>query len=147
MKKEMIRTIVTLSLLVAAVASSAIAQSRPLVKATVPFNFSVGSQQMSAGRYTIAKSGAAGLVLIRGDQGKAAFVLTNIRVGNTESDKTKLVFRRYGEQYFLGQMWAKGETAGVNFPVSGAERKIINSRPDRHLAMLAEPETVTVVLD
>lgn len=146
MKRETIRTVVTLSLVVFGVASTVIAQGQGVVRAKIPFSFNVAGKSMPAGEYLINKTGQSSLFLIRGES-KAAYVLTNSKNSTKSVDKTKLVFRRYGDQYFLGQMWSRGESSGVTFPVTGAERKIINSRPDRHLAMVTEPEEVTILLD
>ena len=43
------------------------------------------------------------------------------------SDATKLVFHRYGDQYFLAEFWNLGSTTGYEFRRSKAEREIARS--------------------
>ena len=148
MKKEMIRTVLTATLIGAAIAASVVAQSRPLVRAKIPFSFTVGNKTMPVGNYQIERSGNSGhLVLLRSEHGGAAFTLATGKQGRVEADKTKLVFRRYGDQYFLSQMWTKGDINGVSFPVTSAEKKLSNSNLARNLAINQEMETVTVDVD
>ena len=40
------------------------------------------------------------------------------------SKPTKLIFHRYGDQYFLAQFWNLGSETGYEFPRSKAEREI-----------------------
>jgi hypothetical protein len=45
---------------------------------------------------------------------------------NTTS-RAKLVFHRYGDQYFLYQVWAAGATSGRQFPKSRSEREVLQN--------------------
>jgi hypothetical protein len=148
MKRGTFRTIVTLSLFVAVVASSVTAQGRPQVRADIPFSFHVGSTVLPSGKYSINRPASTnGMVLVRSEKGgKSAYLISNNKESASEPKNSRLVFRRYGDQYFLAQLWTKGETSGVSFPVSKEEKKMINSRPDRHLAM-ADVEEVVVNID
>jgi hypothetical protein len=38
-------------------------------------------------------------------------------------DETVVIFHRYGDQYFLYQAWATGDTIGSEFPKSSLERQ------------------------
>jgi hypothetical protein len=55
-----------------------------------------------------------------------------------------MVFHRYGDQYFLWQVWDEGSTEAMQLSQSRAERELV-----RHLNDLAqnrsEPETVIVL--
>jgi hypothetical protein len=147
MKREMLRTIVTSSLFVAVVASTVIAQSSPRLRADVPFSFHAGSTVLPSGKCTINRpSSTNSMILVRSGDRKAAYVMSNNKEKGNPAESSRLVFRRYGDQYFLAQIWTKGETAGLSFPVSKAEKKVMNSRADGHLAM-AEAEEVTVNVD
>ena len=148
MKREALRTIITLSLFVAAVATTVFAQVRPQLRADIPFSFHVGSATLPSGKYTVNRPASTnGMLLVRSEKGgKSAYAISNNKEKGIEASNTRLVFRRYGDQYFLSQVWVKGETAGITIPVSKEEKKVINSRPDRHLAMAAAEE-VTVNVD
>jgi hypothetical protein len=147
MKREMLRTIVTSSLFVAVVASTVIAQSSPRVRADIPFSFHAGSAVLPSGKCTISRpSSTNGMVLVRSGDGKAAYVISNNKEQGNAAKNSRLVFRRYGDQYFLAQIWTKGESTGISFPVSKEEKKMINSRSDLHLTM-ADAEEVTIDVD
>lgn len=40
------------------------------------------------------------------------------------ANKTKLVFNRYGNQYFLSQIWVKGATLGRQLPKTSREKEV-----------------------
>src|SRR5450432_1973558 len=78
--------------------SSASAQSN--AKATIPFDFRVGSALMPSGSYEIDSS-HRGALWFRNQDGRAnAVILASATSGSTRA-ANKLVFHRYGNQYFL----------------------------------------------
>jgi hypothetical protein len=147
MKKMMIRTLVTVTLVVSSVSILAVAQNRPLVRAKIPFGFTVANKQLPAGNYTISRTANSNqIVLIRSEKGgDAVYSLSNSRQASSVSGETKLVFRRYGDQYFLSQMWTKGDISGTTFPVSRAERKMLKSGGNLAKADTNAEEIVVVV--
>src|SRR5260221_11218115 len=91
---------------------------------TIPFNFSVAGKTPPAGQYHIGRSteDAEGLVL-RGTDGRTGlFVLTRGIQNKEVQQESKLVFRRYGDQYFLGEVWISGRSTGRGLPSSRKER-------------------------
>lgn len=150
MKTKTFRTIAMLGVFVAFGATSVLAQSSPRVTANIPFSFSVANHTMPAGKYSVERPGASrDLLLIRSRENNAVtFVMTQGATAKTYSDKTKLVFHRYGNEYFLAKMWTKGESSGTAFPLTRAERQIIKRLPGRNLAKQdIEPEMITIVVD
>jgi hypothetical protein len=95
------------------------------VAADVPFEFIVGSKTLPAGSYVLApatNNGAA--VTIRTRQGKTmAFRLTNNIQGKINESNPRLVFRRYGQTYFLAEVW-HGDLYGSELTKSSRERKL-----------------------
>lgn len=79
----------------------------------------------------MARTGAAYTILqLRHEEGKGdAMAAINSIQSNRESvsDKDKLVFHRYGNQYFLSQFWIHGSSVGFELPKSKAERQISKS--------------------
>ncbi len=145
MKKQILNIVATISFLFIVSAVSAYAQS-PELKANVPFDFQVNGKVMKAGEYTISDPvSPRGMVIIRGgEKVSAAAAMTYNADSEKVADQTKLVFRRYGNQYFLAQMITKGTTQNRELPVTKAERELIHTR---HLAgNKTEPQTVTVAL-
>ena len=50
-------------------------------------------------------------------------VLPNACESSKAQETTKLVFHRYGDQYFLAQVWTEGNDRGSELPKSGANPK------------------------
>jgi hypothetical protein len=101
-------------------ASFASAQTR-LVQGQIPFDFTVGSAQLPAGEYRISYD-ISGLVTFRNlEKGKSVAMLVGADQ-DAKDNKCKLIFARYGDQYFLKQSACR--PANVNFfvPTSGNER-------------------------
>jgi len=85
-------------------------QVTTLFKVQVPFDFRVGGSHLSAGHYTVFHVGSRLIMLQRSD-GKATSLLpvivSNVPAGESAS---KLVFNRYGNQYFLSQVWTEQDS-------------------------------------
>ena len=146
--RNLTRSVVTLSFFVVLAASFAIAQGRTRVTADIPFDFTVGEKSMPAGKYIVQKHPTTNhlLVVTGRDTNKAAYAMFNDATKSRGAEKTVLVFHRYGNDYFLSQMWAAGESSGSELPISKAERKA-RKGADRNIAQNLEPELITVVVD
>lgn len=123
MKKQVLALVGVLSLFLAA--GSAFAQSQE-VRAKIPFDFVVNKITMPAGTYSIDRTGmATNAVVIRGLDCKAAqFVLTTKRGSTTINQQSKLVFHRYGDRYFLSQVWVEGTSHVSLMPKSNLESEV-----------------------
>jgi hypothetical protein len=62
------------------------------------------------------------VILLRG-YSKSGIVMTNPEMGKP-SEKGKLVFQRYGDQYFLREVWAANSETGQKCPKSKLEREV-----------------------
>jgi hypothetical protein len=89
------------------------------VVVNVPFDFENGSQHFTAGLYTI-RMGYPTLLIIQGESG-FGFAWTWFDKDDQPSKTTKVVFRRYDNQYFLDQVWVAGETSHTYCLPSKAE--------------------------
>ena len=124
MKRQAFSLVSLLSLLL--VAGSAIAQTVH-VRADIPFNFAVGNKTLLAGTYDIGtiSSGDSKTLLLKARDGNASMMLnSNAAEGLKPTNKTKLVFNQYGNQYFLSQIWVNGETRGRQLPKSSREKEV-----------------------
>jgi hypothetical protein len=104
-------------------AGSAVAQGHA-VKATVPFDFAVGNSHLPAGTYTISTAddrSSTGL-MIRSDSGKVT-VLTTAYADGKQSNTGKLVFDKYGDQYFMREILCSNADLNLELPISKAEKK------------------------
>src|SRR5258708_30041801 len=95
------------------------------MKVHIPFNFTVGERSLPAGNYTLNTQIAPGAVLIRSneDMKNAVMLLTTGVSSRKVSEDARLVFQRYGESYFLSQLWKPGYDVGRQFPQSKLERE------------------------
>jgi hypothetical protein len=103
-------------------ASHAVAQELA-VQATVPFAFQNGSQHLPAGTYRIDLT-SEHVVILRGTAPDAAGVaMTNPEQRAKAQAKGTVVFRRYGDHYYLREIWMPESTTGRKFVTSRAEQK------------------------
>ena len=105
--------------------SSLSAQSSHMLIATVPFDFAVNNQHLASGTYTVTINNALSTLLIRGEEnGSAMYTLTNATEPGKVPDRGKLIFNRYGDRYFLSQVWYPEGTQGRGLPASKAEQEL-----------------------
>jgi hypothetical protein len=113
---------------IAALAASAKAQTGTALKANIPFDFTVAGQRFAAGHYSITRasqtSGDLVLEVNSLDEHSRAFPITSRLESLTARDNSVLIFRRYGDEYFLAQVWAAGSTTGRAFAKSRRERQL-----------------------
>jgi len=83
----------------------------------------VGSKRLPKGEYLIESLNDAGTLTIRhAKKGKVVTFMT-IRGKMMEKPKSKLVFHRYGEQYFLARVWDGTSDTVLKLGKSSAEKK------------------------
>jgi hypothetical protein len=120
MKTRLIQTAVA----VLTLAAACYAQSTPL-QVTVPFDFVAGSRTYSAGQYTVLQPVATSVVAIRPDGSQRGIFMLAIRVESGAAQKfAKLVFHRYGDRYFLSEVWDMGRSSGSQLPKTAQEREL-----------------------
>jgi len=141
MRKQTLNAIAMMSLLLALATVSTHAQSTNSI-VTVPFDFKVAGKTLPAGEYIVRRStqdSTEGLLIQRTDSRASAFVLTKSVQAGAKQEASKLVFHRYGNQYFLSQVWTLGY--GRELFMSGKERSL-----ERGLAKNGEVrQTVAVI--
>jgi hypothetical protein len=100
----------------------------------VPFDFVAGNTQLHAGEYTVKVSAPThSMILVsREDSTASAFINTNAAVSSTPQAESKLIFNRYGNRYFLSQVWSAGNSQG---------RQLVKSAREKEIALTAKMET------
>ena len=154
MKKELFKGFTMLMLIVvialATGVASANAQSSNKVVADIPFEFSVGYKTLPAGEYsvqTVASSGNA--LLIRSADAKvSALRLSEATDRMKNKSHARLVFHRYGDRYFLAEVWNGADTSGrqllKSLEESAIERELASISSKSETAQTTY-ETVEVV--
>ena len=120
MKKELVKgitmlaLIVTLALVTAVVSANAQLANSGKVVANVPFEFSVGYKSMPAGEYSVQTiASASNGLLIQSTDGKmSALRLSDTNQASKNWAHARLVFHRYGERYFLAEVWSGADNTG-----------------------------------
>ena len=129
MKKEILKgftmVVLTVALAFAAAVISANAQSKKLA-ADIPFDFTVGSRTMTSGEYSVSSitNDGAGLVIRSDDTGQSVIRLSNPIEPQGNKTQARLVFHRYGQRYFLAEVWEGGKSEGRQLVESREERAI-----------------------
>jgi len=106
-------------------AASLCAQAPQTIVVQVPFGFHAGPSMLPAGEYTVDTDAAPGIVRLRSaDFKSAAMIQTNAVQSRSTSEVGKLVFHRYGDEYFLSQVWKSGADTGRELRVSRREMEV-----------------------
>ena len=116
------------------------AQSR--LMADVPFSFVLGDKSLAAGNYEIESRSEQVALLRNMDTSVAHFLIKAQHVQSRHWERPKLVFNRYGNEYFLSQIWDGSSDTGIQLAQSKREREASlakNGPPER-------PEIVIVAM-
>lgn len=122
----MFRSVLTATLL-AALASFSLPAQNVKLQATIPFDFHIGGSVLPAGEYTVSHS--RGILLLRGEfeRSKSAGVIV-YNTSNPNGPATdKLVFKRYGDDYFLATVWQANAGGGLVVPPTKREKEIASA--------------------
>lgn len=108
-------TIVAFTLASLITASSANGQDHR-VRATIPFDFTVGSKHLPAGTYTITSQDLVSVVIKSGKE--YATVLSDTRADDAHTNYGKLIFNKYGDQYVLHKILCSYANMNLELPIS-----------------------------
>lgn len=104
-------------------------QIAALFKVTVPFEFRVGSAHLSAGHYTVFHIGSKWIMLQKSDGTATALAPVMVSSAPTGQSVSRLVFSRYGDLYFLSQVWTADDDQMHECHKSLAEQTLLASQP------------------
>src|SRR5262249_168892 len=123
------------------------------IRANIPFDFSVADKKLPSGKYSVGRGrqdSDDSVLSITDTDGRSKSTQISIPVVTLDAkEKTILLFHRYGDQYFLFEVWVAGETTGRQFPKSKgereAERNVTANSLSKRLSNNTAVETVTIV--
>jgi hypothetical protein len=125
MKKNIVNAMRVFSVYAVLAVSCVWADPSHMVRLKVPFDFTVCNHAMPAGDYEVTLNDSRTVALVRGEGKDAAtFVLTHAAEASQVTEKPKLVFARYGDQYFLSEIWPAGTTEGHVLQKSRIEKEL-----------------------
>jgi hypothetical protein len=118
-----------------ALAAAGYAQSAQPLQVTLPFDFVAGSRTLPAGQYTVSQPVNTSVVAFRSARGAPGVVVLTNRVESPgRREIAKLVFHRYGDRYFLSEVWGT-EDSGSQLRKTAQERELAQDSR-KHLATI-----------
>ena len=125
---KLIRTLSTIVLLLAALSFYLQAEERPLLTATVPFAFDVANVNLPAGSYTVSILPPYNTIKVQSADGRKAATISAIpSQKSVNSERAKLVFHRFGNEYFLAQVWEQGSNIHRDLQSGNRARQLARS--------------------
>src|SRR6516165_11435840 len=132
------RTLITICLLFTSATLFAQTTSQRLMKVDIPFAFSVEDHSLPAAEYLVfTVTPERSIRFISTDGKHSAIVNTLPNHASLPSENSRLVFHRYGNEYFLAQVWTAGDEL-VRSPLPSKRATEVASSGER-------PQTFTVV--
>ncbi len=119
-----------------AISAEAQTNVAPTIRANVPFTFSVGDKTLPAGDYTVSilnPTSDRKTLQIRSENGRLSAIVQTVGANNASAAKNaRLVFHRYGDQYFFAQAQLAGDSTTLAATKTRAERATQRAlkRPD-----------------
>lgn len=138
--------LIACALTLGSIASTPFASAQGLSKnaeVNVPFAFQTATKTLPAGKYHIVME-SRNVIYLQGSS-MGAFVVTYDAVASKTPDHGTVVFHRYGDKYYLHEIWTAGSNIGVECPKSRAEKE---SQRQNQLAKNGDvPSTVELALN
>ena len=123
MKTNIGRLLMTIGLSAVMGSSLMLAQSGA-GKADIPFGFYVRDTPLPAGSYTVREASTPGILqIVNNETGNSIVVMAPPNRSGDTSD-SKLVFNKYGNRYFLSELWLAGASSVDCVPKGKLEREI-----------------------
>lgn len=154
MNKEILKGVTIFTLMVALAIVTAVvsanAQSANKMVTDIPFEFSIDYKTMPAGQYTVQTvATASDALLIQSADGSTSALRPSEATAPMKNKRSaRLVFHRYGQRYFLAEVWNGTDNAGRQLMKSLSERAIeqeLASIPSKSDLAQSTYETVEVV--
>ena len=136
MKRNVMLSAVALALLMTTAAS---AQTIAL-KVNVPFSFIINRATLPAGEYSVASVDDQGRTLAFRSltSNTSNLVISNSCQNLKPVGRTKLVFHRYGDRYFLSQVWIEGMNEGHELPANSREKEVAKDFSMQEVVLMAK---------
>ena len=113
------------------------------IRASIPFDFTVKGKTLPAGEYEVSRVMDEPIALLLRnvhDKHDEVVVETEPVIGRGTPKRDELIFNRYGDSYFLAEIFTAGEQTGEELYPTHRERELRSEMARNQ----AGPETVTV---
>jgi hypothetical protein len=98
-----------------------------IAEVTIPFNFQTPLQVLPAGTYRVVRE-SNNMLWLRGPGSAGGFVMTHDASKTKAPDHGTIVFDRYGNKYYLHQIWTAGNKVGLECTKSKAEKENLQAK-------------------
>jgi hypothetical protein len=95
---------------------------------SVPFGFIAGDKSLPAGDYSVQVNPERGSVVLHQEGQSPLILLTNQRESTNTPPRGKLVFKRYGANFFLSEVWNQDNATGQALTPSAAEKEMAHKK-------------------
>jgi len=131
---KMLRIALSAVLLLAASTSFAQTKEGDTI-ADVPFGFVADGHNLPPGHYIVSRVNEFTLRIYNGPD-HSVLVNTNKAQRSSNESASKLVFHRYGDTYFLSEVWVGSNPIGRELPPSRHERELAARTAEREIAVV-----------
>jgi hypothetical protein len=112
-----------LSIGIALAAAAAVHAQDKTVTANVPFSFYMGSNAMPQGAYRVGELSHGAVVTMRSKDAAKSVTAQSV-IGKKRMEPARLVFHRYGDAYFLAEIWTGDTSTGCALAASPREKEL-----------------------
>jgi hypothetical protein len=107
-RKIQFAAVLTMVLLSTSMVSAQTTSIHTMLRANIPFTFIAGGVHLAAGEYHVYHPGNPYIIVIE-NRDATAHAMTYVRPSaiNPAQNTTKLLFNKYGDQYFLAEIWTE----------------------------------------
>src|SRR5271169_32053 len=132
------KVIALLAMAIGLAVGVASAQSTLPMNFRTPFPFAIGDQMVPAGDYTVRVISAATLSFSSAE-GTVHVFINSMPVQKAEpADRLKLVFHRYGDRYYVSEIWTPGYRTGRAVMQYPSELKLAKAATPQHVTLYVE---------
>jgi hypothetical protein len=132
--KKRVSQIISLGIALAAL--PAVQAQDHSMKANVPFDFYVGDKAMPQGAYRVDATSNRVIAWVQGMDQDATKAIVTANITDMTRPGPKLVFHRYGEDYFLAEIWTGETSIGQYLPRSRREKELARGGAAHTLAVI-----------
>jgi hypothetical protein len=120
---------------------SALAQiSTTVAVVDIPFAFHTATQTLPAGSYRIDHA-MGNLLRLQGTGSTGGFVIVHEAIKTNAPSRGVVVFKRYGDTYYLQQVWTAGNSTGLECAKGKSEKESMLAKS------MPAPNTVELALN
>ena len=136
MKHKILTIVATMGILLG-LSVTAAAQTRNRIEATIRFDFMAGEKQMKAGKYSVKRI-SQNTLMLRSADGDSAILIAPVSLRQRrDGSPERLVFKRFGGQYLLVEVWTDRDGDGRGLDAVKSEQRLAKNTGTK-------PQTVEV---